>query len=538
MQPTETTPLFTPAKRLSSRRMAASRIKDQAELCHSDRSSDSDELVSDEVLNSDQPQQLKATMSLFDGICIIVGIIIGSGIFSSPGVAMEAAGTAQTTLLVWFCAGLLCLWGSLCYAELGVAYPHAGGEYHYFDLAFGPVGGFFFTWANLWVYRTGSIAIIALIFSRYVGATLLLQLDVTDPDLDQNPGIKLLAMGCIAGLTVLNSMGVQFGTLIQNVFTVIKLGLMAIMLLAGVSYLGREGSSTVATNFDNSDGSSTTAAGFGTAMIAALWAFDGWNNVNYVTEELKNPEVNTLRSILAGLSIVTGSYMIANLCYLIVLDGAVIKDSKAIAIDYADAAIGGEAARALAAVLVGLSAFGAANGSILTGSRSIMAAARDGQLPLVLGKIHPSRGTPIAALAVQGTWSCLLLIPSDFEQLLNYFGIVSWMFYGLSGVCLMMLRSSDPEQPRPYKVLWYPFTPIMLVLSSGFLILSLFVNDPLPSFAAVVFLVVSVPVFYLKVYLQKRYGGGAEMDGGVPVPSNAYLDEVSPLPQKEDHSGL
>eukprot|EP00656_Telonema_subtile_P009468 TRINITY_DN1444_c0_g2_i1.p1 TRINITY_DN1444_c0_g2~~TRINITY_DN1444_c0_g2_i1.p1 ORF type:complete len:496 (+),score=106.81 TRINITY_DN1444_c0_g2_i1:52-1539(+) len=489
--------------------------------------------------------------SLFDGICIIVGIIIGSGIFSSPGVAMSEAGTAQSTLLVWFCAGLLCLWGSLCYAELGVAYPHAGGEYHYFDLAFGPVGGFFFTWANLWVYRTGSIAIIALIFSRYVGATLLLGLDVTDPDLDQNFGVKLLAMACIIGLTVLNSMGVEFGTIIQNVFTVIKLGLMAIMLMAGVGYLGSEGSNTVATNFDNSDGSSTTMAGFGTAMIAALWAFDGWNNVNYVTEELKNPEVNTLRSILAGLSIVTGSYVIANLCYLIVLDAATIKNSKAIAIDYAEAAIGGEAARTIAAILVGLSAFGAANGSILTGSRSIMAAARDGQLPLILGKIHPTRGTPIAALAVQGAWSCLLLLPSDFEQLLNYFGIVSWLFYGLSGVSLIVLRNSDPDKPRPYKVLWYPFTPIMLITSSAFLILSLFINDPLPSFCVVAFLGMSVPVHYLRVYVRRRWGWGTDVStaGGQmeterememeSVPTNSYGDQPGGgPPMKEDHSGL
>merc|ERR1712166_1458344 len=161
-------------------------------------------------------------------------------------------------------------------------------------------GAFFFTWANLWIYRTGSIAVIALIFARYLGAGLL-DKDVTDPDLDQQLGIKMLAWGCIIFLTILNGVGVQWGMLIQNLFTVIKLLLPGGMLLAGLNVLGSEGSATLATNFESNDDLSASWTGIGTAMIAALWAFDGWNSVNYVTEELKDPARDTLRSILIGL---------------------------------------------------------------------------------------------------------------------------------------------------------------------------------------------------------------------------------------------
>ncbi len=439
-------------------------------------------------------------MTFIDGAALIVGTTIGSGIFASPGKVLDRVDSVGLALLVWVVAGVLSLAGALCYAELGSALPVSGGEYAYLSKTLGRPMGFMFTWTNFFVMKTGSQAIISIVFARYFGSVLL-GLDLNTPNLDNDWRLKLLAIGAIALLTTINCIGVRWGAFVQVLFTGLKLAALIGIIALGFGVLFHPSGAAHFENafvpFSGKDlGSSGLIGAFGVAMISALWAYDGWNNLNYVSEELKEPERNLPRAIIFGILGIMTVYILANVAYLAVLTPQEIVASKAVATELALRTLG-PIGFVLIPLAVAASTFGSTNGSLLSGSRVFYAAARDGQFPRFLARLNPKTGVPTMALIVQGTWASILIIPGNFGTLVDYFGFAAWLIYGLAAIALMILRRQAPDLPRPYKVWPYPLIPVIFLTVSAFLVINLLLESPLQSFVALGFSLLALPVYYL-----------------------------------------
>ncbi len=433
---------------------------------------------------------LRRSMSFLDGAALIIGTVIGSGIFASPGKVLREVGSPGMALVVWFVAGILSLAGALCYAELGAAMPVSGGEFAYFRKTLGRPISFLFIWTQFFVMKTGSQAILSITFATYLGSVIF---ETERSALTTDWRTKAIALITIATLTAVNCIGVRWGSTVQIVFTGLKLLALAGIIVLGFTSFGRSPS------FDDPFAGSTFSAGtFGIAMIACLWAYDGWNNLNYVTEELKDPERNLPRAILFGLVGIMAVYILTNVAYLAVLTPEQIVGSKAVAKDLAIAILG-PIGGILIPLGVAASTFGATNGSLLSGSRAFYAAARDGQLPRPLAQLDPRTGVPVIALAAQGVWAAVLVIPGDFETLVDYFGFAAWVFYFMAAVALMILRKQAPELPRPYKVWPYPLVPLVFMAVAGFLVINALINSFIPSAAALGFILLGWPVYALVV---------------------------------------
>ncbi len=439
---------------------------------------------------------LRRSMSLIDGAALIVGTVIGSGIFASPGRVLNAVGSVGLALAVWVVGGVLSLAGALCYAELGAALPVSGGEYAYFRKTIGNPFGFLFIWTQFFVMKTGSQAIISLVFATYLGRVI----GISDGDWR----LKALAIGTIIFLTAINCISVRWGSLVQVVFTGLKL-----LALAGIIGLGwwvlLGGHPTLASGSLGDPWHSlkpelrgfSLLSAFGSAMISALWAYDGWNNLNYVTEELQEPERNLPKAITFGLLGVMAIYLLANVAYLAVLTPAVLVASKAVATDVAVKILGPTLGLVLIPLAVAASTFGAANGSLLSGSRIFYAAARDGQLPHWLSQVSPTTQVPTTALVVQGAWACCLLaLPTDFGSLVDYFGFAAWIFYALAAIAVIQLRQQAPDLPRPYRVWPYPLVPLVFLVVALFLVCNSLLAAPAQSLYALGFILLGLPVYY------------------------------------------
>ncbi|MBW4698969.1 MAG: amino acid permease [Aphanocapsa lilacina HA4352-LM1] len=433
---------------------------------------------------------LRRSLGLIDGAALIVGITIGSGIFASPGRVVEQVGSVGMALTVWVVGGLLSLAGALCYAELGAALPVAGGEYAYLSRTLGRPLGFMFTWTQFFVMKTGSQAIISIVFASYLGSVLF-GLDPRGSGVDGDWRIKAIAVATILLLTAVNCLGVRQGAVVQVVFTALKLLALAGIIAMGLVALLQGGSAHFADPFA---GSIAAPSAFGLAMITCLWAYDGWNNLNYVSEELREPERNLPRAIVFGTLGVMAVYVLANIAYLAVLTPAQMAGSRAVATHLAVQVIG-PIGGVLVPIAVAISTFGSTNGSLITGARVFYAAARDGQFPRFFGYVSP-RAVPAAALVAQGAWASMLVLPGDFGTLVDYFGFAAWMFYALAVVGLMILRAQAPDLPRPYKVRPYPLVPLVFLAASGFLIVNSLFTTP-QSWFALGFMGLGLGVYFL-----------------------------------------
>lgn len=442
---------------------------------------------------------LRRSLTLLDGAAIIVGTTIGSGIFATPGRVLNQVGSVGAALAVWVVGGLLSIAGALCYAELGAALPVSGGEYAYLSRIFGKPLGFMFTWTNFAVLKTGSQAIISIVFARYFGSVLF-NLDLKTQNLDADPRLKALAVSALLLLTTVNCIGVRWGAAVQVIFTALKLLALGGVIVAGLADLfdgGLAHFSLPITNVVNLPPMSTLdfISAFGAAMITCLFAYDGWNNLNYVTEELQDPERNLPRAIILGSLGVMAVYVLVNIAYLAVLTPQEMVASKAVARDLALRTIG-PIGGILIPLAVAASTFGSTNGSLITGARVFYAAARDGQFPKIFGKLSPT-ATPIAALIIQGVWAAVLVIRGNFGDLIDYFGFAAWLFYGLAAIGLIVLRSQAPDLPRPYKVWGYPVVPIAFIAIAAFLVGNSIYTAPLPSLGASIFMAAGLAIYYL-----------------------------------------
>ncbi|KZC09425.1 PREDICTED: Y+L amino acid transporter 2 [Dufourea novaeangliae] len=414
----------------------------------------------DQLINSDNDSQsqeqtrnvgkvqMKKQLGLLEGVAIILGIICGSGIFISPKGVITEVGSIGVSLIIWVLCGLLSMIGALCYAELGTCIPRSGGDYVYIYESFGSLPSFLYLWAaNLIVVPTTN-AIMALTFAQYVLQPFFPNCAIPDD------GVRLIAAVTICLLTFANCYDVKETSKMQNVFMFTKVGALLIIIIAGLIWVlvGHT------ENFENSFENTITKPGkIAVAFYSGIFSYSGWNYLNFMTEELKDPYVNLPRAIYISLPLVTFIYVLANVAYLSVLTPTAMIASHAIAVTFGDQLLGAMAW--IIPVMVAVSAFGGLSVHIMTSSRLCFVGARNGHLPSMLGHINVSRLTPTPALIFLCILSLIMLCTSDIFVLITYCSIVESFFIMLSVAGVLWLRYKQPNMKRPIKMpLWIPIT--------------------------------------------------------------------------------
>ncbi|MHC4271549.1 MAG: APC family permease [Planctomycetota bacterium] len=397
----------------------------------------------------------KKELSLFDSTCIIVGIIIGAGIFQMAPDIAKGSFCWWGVLLIWIAGGFISLCGALGYAELATAYPKEGGDYVYLSRAYGRWAGFLFGWAQFSIVRPGDIAVMAFAFATYVRT-------IYDPLAGITPYSQIIyAVTATVILTVINIIGVKEGKWTQNILTTVKaLGLLAIV---GVAIAAPKSSYTTET--------------FGSlpislALVFVLFTYGGWNEMAYVAAEVKNPRRNIVRALVIGAAAVTVLYVLVNSAFLYTLGYNGLAASKAVATDTVSMVFPKIGGRFISA-LVCISALGAANGLIFTGARISYAMGTDHRLFKFMGKWHERRGTPAWALLVQGVIAvALILLLGSFVDTIIYTAAPVYSFYLATSLAVIVLRFKEPSIERPYRVTGYPVTTIIFCAVCTFLIYS------------------------------------------------------------------
>jgi len=416
---------------------------------------------------AEESHGLRRDLGVWAAAAIVVGTVIGSGIFLVPKTMVQEVGSVPMVFAVWIAGGILSLAGALTYAELAASMPEAGGEYVYLREAYGPMYGFVYAWTQLIVAKSGAIATLATGFYLYLAnfhpALERALWTVPLPDsLGGSLPIRLgqmLVIGVILGLGILNYFGVRFGGGVQVVVTVVKVGCILAIMLAGLTGTGD------AANFGTSIPATAGMAGFFAALVAALWAYDGWNNVTMVASEIKNPQRNLPLALIAGTAAVMLLYLGTNVAYFYILPAAEVAAGDRVAATMMRKVLGdwGAGAVSIAAMI---SIFAAINGTILTGARVPFAAARDGLFFRAIGHLHPTYRTPGVSILVMSTWSCLLVLSGTYDFLFNLVIFGSWILYGMATASVIVLRHKKPEMYRPYRTVGYPVVPVLFVIGA------------------------------------------------------------------------
>lgn len=404
----------------------------------------------------------KKELSLFDSSCLIVGIIIGAGIYETAPTIAGSTSCWWAVLVLWVVGGLLSLAGALCYAELATAYPREGGDYVYLSRAYGPWAGFMFGWVQLVIVRPGDIALMAFVFARYGRMLFGPFVQTGDP---ASPNIKLIyASAAVIVLTLINILGVREGKWTQNLLTSVKaLALLAILFVA----LAAPGGSSTAPVAQTAE-----SVPLSLAMILVLFTFGGWNEIAYVAAEVKNPNRNILRALVLGLAAVTVLYLLANTAFLYALGHTGMVSSEAVAADTISAVFPRFGSRIISA-LICISTLGAINGLIFTGARISYALGAEHRPFRLLGKWNPRTGTPLWALLVQAGMAVILIfLLGSFQLTILYTAVAVYLFYLATSLAVIVLRRKEPRIQRPYKVTGYPFTTLIFAAVCAFLIYS------------------------------------------------------------------
>ncbi|XP_063841154.1 Y+L amino acid transporter 2-like isoform X3 [Scylla paramamosain] len=386
-----------------------------------------------------QKTQLKKELGLLEGVAIILGIIVGSGIFISPKGVLRETGSVGMSLVVWVMCGLMSLVGALCYAELGTSIPKSCGDYAYINAGFGSLPAFLFLWAANLIFVPTTNAIMALAFAKYVVQPFFPNCDLPDD------AVRLIAALSICFLTALNCWNVRVTTKLQDFFMVTKIGALLIVIIAGIVHLcmGNTG------NFYNSFQGTSTEPGEIAVSYSGIFSYAGWNYLNFMTEELKNPFVNLPRAIYISLPLVTLVYVMANVAYLAVLSPVDMLASDAIAVTFADRLMGSSSW--VMPLLVALSAFGGLSVHIMTSSRLCFVGARQGHFPDNLALINCKCNTPMSSLIFLGLLSLVYLSTTDIYRLIDYTSFVESSFILCSITSLLYMRWKYPDMERPIK---------------------------------------------------------------------------------------
>lgn len=401
------------------------------------------------------------SLGLWDVVALILGIVIGAGIFRSPGVVAASSAGPGEVLLVWIVGGVVSLAGALCYAELATAYPHAGGDYHFLDRAFGRRPAFLFAWARLTVIPTGSVALLAFVFGDYVAGAL-----------GRPAASGLVAAGLVVALVALNVAGLRLAAGAQGALTaLVVLGLAAVIAIG----LGLPPAPLAAPgDAAGAGGAFSPAAGL--ALVFVLFAYGGWNEAAYVSAELRGGRRAIATALVLSLAVVTALYVLANVAYLRGLGFERLQGSTTVAADLLDRAAG-PAGVAAVSLVVAIAAVTSANATLLLGSRLCWAFGQDHPGFSALGRWSARASTPVNAVLAQGTIALALVgfgIASrrGFETMVAYTAPVFWLFFLLTGAAVVVLRRRDPAAPRPFRVPLYPFTPALFCAACAYLLWS------------------------------------------------------------------
>jgi basic amino acid/polyamine antiporter, APA family len=460
-------------------------------------------------------------LGLMAAIAVIVGNVIGTGVFLKARVMTCNVGSPIWVIGVWIAAGLLSLAGALTYAELSAMKPEAGGEYNFLRDAYGRVWSFLFGWMQIFVGKTGSQAAVAFAFmialNDFMGGNLKKVLFTANLGFTtyEMTSLQIIAVALILLVTTLNCLSVTFTGQLATVLTFVKIGLVffvglgAFLLVSGdfghFSQLNAGGTCEGVDAIKNVGSANySPIAGIGAAMLAALWGYDGWNNVTMVAGEIKNPSRNIPLALIGGTILIIILYVFANIAYFYVLTpneiASVSKDSS-VAV-----AVVGKFGLAIGAAIMSiglmLSSLGTLHTSVMTGARVPYAMAKDGLFFSQFGNLSEFSKVPVWAVVLQGIWASCLVLTGSFDTLTDYVIFGSWIFYAAATASVFVFRIKMPDAERPYKAFGYPIVPILFLLVAGFLLGNTLVNDWKQSFIGLGLILLGLPVYY---YFTKKY---------------------------------
>lgn len=443
---------------------------------------------------------LSKQLSLLDSTAIIIGSMIGSGIFIVSAEIASKVETPGMLILAWVVTGIITILGALSYGELAAAMPKAGGQYIYLKEAFGPLYGFLYGWTLFTVIQTGTIAAVAVAFAKFTGVfipeisgdNVLLHLGIINISSQQ-----VLAISIIILLSLYNYREVKAGALLQNIFTITKVAALLLLVVLGL-YFGYQGIGTI-DNFSPllPDVITLTTIGvFGAAMTGSLFSADAWNNITYTAGEVKNPQRNLPLSLLLGTSTVIILYLLANIAYIYVLPIEKIQNAEngRVATLMMNTVLG-DKGRFFMAAMIMISTFGCLNGIILTAARVYYAMAKDGLFFKKAGTLNKNH-VPANSLTMQCIWACLLCFSGTYNDLLNYIMFAVMIFYVLTISGLFVLRIKRPEMERPYKAFGYPVLPAIYVILAALVAINMLIYQSKFSLYGLIIILLGIPVYF------------------------------------------
>jgi APA family basic amino acid/polyamine antiporter len=421
---------------------------------------------------------LPRKLGVIDAIAVVIGIVIGSGIFVLPNLIARSLPSPTAILAVWIISGVLSFFGSLGYAELGAMMPHTGGQYVYVREAYGPLWAFVCAWTFMLAVLAGGSAWLAVTFSIYAGYFV---------PLTPAKG-KMVSIALIAVLSAVNYLGVRPGAHVQRIFTGLKIAGLAVLI--GAAFLAPHSARAADAH------PPISLPSFGVAMAACLMAYNGWSYVSFIAGEVKDPQRNLLRALLIGMATVAALYIFANAAYLRVMSIPEIASTERVGADLAMRTLG-SIGGTFVSITVLLSIIGAVNGCILTAARIPFAQAQDGLFFARFGKVHPRFQTPASAIAWGGVWTALLVLTGSYDTLYSYSIVAAWIFYTMTVAAVFVLRRKMPDAPRPYRMWGYPYTLWSFVGLSIWFIANAFVTQLQPSLMAFVIIAAGMAAYSL-----------------------------------------
>jgi amino acid transporter len=436
-------------------------------------------------------------LGLWSATAIVIGDTIGTGIFLVTSDMARAVGSARLVFAAWIIGGLIVLFGAFCYAELGAAFPKAGGPYVYLNRGLSPLWGFLFGWMSSFLERPVAMATLAAGFLRFAGflfpvvATPLFTHHIGRYDFTLTAAQPLAALVVLA-VTAINYLSVRMGGAIQVLLTSLKIGTIVVIVVAGVLF-GKQNAFEAAPL--------VTPLGLGTigalltALVPAMWAYNGFNDLGDLGEEILRPQKNIPRAIILGLLTVGGLYLLANVVYFHTLPFAKLMQSQHVASDVVQSFAGSRGAAWLT-VAMAISALGALHVVVLTGARIPYAMARDGVFFQFARRIHPSFRTPSGALIFLGSLAALLALSGTYEELYSLFVFAVWIFFALTAIALFQLRKKEPNLSRPYRAWGYPWTPLIFLVAAVALTVNLWMIRPVRSSLGLAVILGGIPFFY------------------------------------------
>jgi len=444
------------------------------------------------------PGKKAQQLGLFDGISTIIGLMVGSGIFSSSAEIQKVVGSPGMALLLWLMTGLLSLTGALCYAELGTLIPGSGGEAQYLQKAFGSWATFVFNWTSILLLKPGTVAVMTVAMAKY-----MVMLGCILGGWDKPGGrmeywlVKCIALGACALVTLSASLSTRASLRIQAVMTYGKVLALAFVILSSLAHLAFVDHTAFTANMSAPfAGTNWALSTYSPALTHGLFSFDGWNNLNIIAGDLADPGRTLPLAIWISMAAVIVLYLLTILAYYAVLPMSVIASSSTIGVDFG-ARVAGLLGSLLMAFFVVNSTFGSALSSMATSSEIVILAADNGHLPRLFGRIHSRLGTALNAYLMQGVISGLFVFSTDFDDLVNIYTLPTWIFYGACVVVLLMMRVGEPHAPRPYRV-WLS-TPILFLAACLFLLSTSLLTQPWIFAASTGVVLLAIPIYFFFV---------------------------------------